>query len=446
MKKEQNVLERVYEPGRLLEAWRQVKRNAGAAGVDQMTVTEFERRKEELFPVIRNKLIAGTYRFKPARRVSIPKEGSPGKFRNLGIPVVMDRIVAQSIHATLDEIYDPGFSQSNFGFRKGRSQHEAIRYVRETVKQGHRWCASVDLKSYFDEIPHNLVFKLIRRRIADERLVTLIARALKAGVVVEGKLEKTTKGVPQGSPLSPILSNIVLNEMDQELDRRELTYARWADDFVILLKSKRSAHRVMQRITRYLEETLGLPVNREKSEVALMREVTFLGFRIYRHRIRVSDQAIARFKRRVHALTHRNNPKSMQRIIEELFARVGELLSNPGVQDTVRQPGRLGARPATLDAAGQVEETQEVPAGDDPRGRTRVASPADMGGDEELAVGQSTRGVEGAQRRLVPKPGIGVPAGVLGGIDQLTRRSTLVVDRRAAYLAGTSRSVGRGWS
>jgi len=318
MKKEQNVLERVYEPGRLLEAWRQVKRNAGAAGVDQMTVAEFERRKEELFPLIRGKLIAGTYRFKPARRVSIPKEGTPGKFRNLGIPVVMDRIVAQSVHATLDEIYDSGFSPGNFGFRKGRSQHEAIRYVRETVKQGHRWCASVDLKSYFDEIPHNLVFKLIRRRIADERLVTLIARALKAGVVVEGKLEKTIKGVPQGSPLSPILSNIVLNEMDQELDRRGLTYARWADDFVILLKSPRSAQRVMQRITRYLEETLGLPVNREKSEVALMREVTFLGFRIYRHKIRVSDQAIARFKRRVHALTHRNNPKSMQKIIEEL--------------------------------------------------------------------------------------------------------------------------------
>jgi RNA-directed DNA polymerase len=231
---------------------------------------------------------------------------------------VMDRIVAQSIHATLDEICDPEFTRSNFGFRKGRSQHQAIRHVREKVKQRYRWCASVDLKSYFDEIPHDLIFKLIRRRIADERLVTLIARALKAGVVVEGQFEKTTKGVPQGSPLSPILSNIVLNEMDQELDRRGLTYARWADDFVILLKSKRSAHRVMERITRYLEETLGLPVNREKSEVALMREVTFLGFRIYRLKIRVSDQSIAKFKRRIHELTHRNNPKSMKIIIEEL--------------------------------------------------------------------------------------------------------------------------------
>lgn len=190
--------------------------------------------------------------------------------------------------------------------------------MREKVVEGNRWCASVDLKSYFDEILHDLVFKLIRRRIADERLVTLIARALKAGVVVEGEFEKTTKGVPQGCPLSPILSNIVLNEMDQELEKRGLTYARWADDFVILLKSERSAHRVMERITRYLEGTLKLPVNREKSKVALMREVIFLGFRIYRHKIRVREQSIAKFKRRIHELSHRNNPKSMKTIIEEL--------------------------------------------------------------------------------------------------------------------------------
>ena len=209
------------------------------------------------------------------------------------------------------------------GSAKGEVNTKPSAMCEKKVKQRYRWCASVDLKSDFNDIPHDLIFKLIRRRIdgvppPDERLVTLIARALKAGVVVDGKFEKTTKGVLQSSPLSPILSNIVLNEMDQELDRRGLTYARWADDFVILLKSRRSAHRVMERITRYLEETMGLPVNREKSEVALMREVTFLGFRIYRLKIRVSDQSIAKFKRRIHELTHRNNPKSMQTIIEEL--------------------------------------------------------------------------------------------------------------------------------
>jgi RNA-directed DNA polymerase len=318
MKKEQDVLERVYEPRRLLEAWRQVKQNAGAAGVDRMTVDEFEERKEQLFPVIHHKLKAGVYRFKPARRKEIPKKDSPGKTRKLGIPVVMDRIVAQSVHTVFQEIFDPEFTASNFGFRKGKSQHQAIRQVQEHVEAGYRWCASVDLKSFFDEIPHDLILRLIRRRIADERLVTLVARALKAGVIVDGKFEKTQKGAPQGSPLSPMLSNIVLNELDHELEKRGLHYARWADDFVILVRSRRSAERVMQSIIGYLEHELGLPVNREKSEVAPISEITFLSFQLFRKKIRISPGSIARFKRRVRELTRRNNPKSMGQIVEEL--------------------------------------------------------------------------------------------------------------------------------
>jgi len=318
VKKEQNVLERVYEPGRLLEAWRQVKGNAGAAGVDQMTVEEFEKRKEQLFPLIYKNLKAGSYRFKPARRKEIPKRGSSGKTRKLGIPVVMDRIVAQSIHTVFQEIFDPNFTESNYGFRSGKSQHQAIGHVQEQVKSGYRWCASVDLKSYFDEIPHDLILRLIRRAIADEQLVTLVARALKAGVMVEGRFEKTLKGAPQGSPLSPMLSNIVLNELDHELERRGLHYARWADDFVILVKSERSARRVMRNTIRYLEEELGLPVNREKSTVALIKEVTFLGFRVVRSKISISPESFARFKERVKEMTHRNNPKSMEQIVAEL--------------------------------------------------------------------------------------------------------------------------------
>jgi len=318
MKKEQDVLERVCEPRRLLEAWRQVKKNAGAAGVDQMTIDQFEQRAEQLFPIMLKKLKSGTYRFKPARRKEIPKRGSPGKMRKLGIPVVMDRIVAQSVHTVFQEIFEPEFTESNFGFRRGKSQHQAIRHVQQHVQSGYRWCASVDLKSFFDEIPHDLILRLIRRRIADERLITLVARALKAGVIVDGQFEKTPKGAPQGSPLSPMLSNIVLNELDQELERRGLHYARWADDFVILVRSKRSAQRVMERIIAYLEGELGLLVNREKSEVALMSEVTFLGFRLLRKKIRVSPESIARFKERVREMTHRNNPKSMDQIVEEL--------------------------------------------------------------------------------------------------------------------------------
>lgn len=315
--KYENVLERVYEPGRLLLAWQLVKQNAGAAGVDEMSVQEFELRKTELLRIIYRKLKAGTYRFKPARRVLIPKEGS-SKMRNLGIPVVMDRIVAGSIHLVFEEIFDPDFTESNFGFRRRRSQHQAINHVQKIVGEGYEWCASIDLKSFFDEIPHNLVLKLIRRKISDERLVTLIARAIKAGVVVDGKFGKTTKGVPQGSPLSPILSNIMLNELDHELERRGLRYCRWADDFVILLKSERAAKRVMEGITRYLEEELGLKVNSEKSEVTLIKNVTFLGFQILRGKIRVSNKARDKFKRKVGELTRRNNPYSMYQVIQEL--------------------------------------------------------------------------------------------------------------------------------
>jgi RNA-directed DNA polymerase len=315
--KHEKVMERVYEPGRLYRAWQQIRKNAGAAGIDKMTVEEFERREEELLGVINRELRSGTYRFKPARRVLIPKEGSNGK-RKLGIPVVMDRVVSLSIGHVFEEIFGVEFTRSNFGFRRGKSQHQAIGYVRSVVDQGYEWCASIDLRSFFDEIPHGLILKLIRRKIADERLVTLIARALKAGVIVEGKYEETSKGCPQGSPLSPMLSNIVLNELDHELDRRGLRYARWADDFVILVKSERAAKRVMGGTIRYLEDELGLPVNREKSQVAKVKDVPFVGFQILRGKIRVSEKVRRRFKDRVRELTRRNNPMSMYHAIENL--------------------------------------------------------------------------------------------------------------------------------
>ena len=315
--KHEKVIERVYNPWRVRKAWRQIKENAGAAGIDKMTVEDFEKREDELLGLIHEKLREGIYRFKFARRVLIPKEGT-SKMRKLGIPVVMDRIVAQSIHLVFEEIFDSEFTGSNFGFRRGRSQHRAIGHVQSMVGEGYEWGASIDLKSFFDEIPHNLILKLIRRRIADERLVTLIARALRAGVVVEGKFEKTRKGCPQGSPLSPMLSNIVLNELDQELERRGHRYARWADDFVILLKSERAAHRVMEGVVKYLEGQLNLPVNKEKSEVARIKDVPFLGFQILRGKVRVSDKARTKFKGKVRELTRRNNPLSVHQIIEDL--------------------------------------------------------------------------------------------------------------------------------
>lgn len=311
------VMKQVYEPRRLRKAWQQVKQNAGAAGIDQMTVEKFEQRKDKLLAFIHEKLKSGTYRFKPARRALIPKEGD-SKMRKLGIPIVMDRVVSQSINLVFQEIFDPDFTKSNYGFRRGHSQRQAIYHVQMIVKEGYEWCASIDLAKFFDEIPHNLVLKLVRRKIADERLVTLIARALKAGIMVDGKFEKTTKGCPQGSPLSPMLSNIVLNELDQELEKRGHRYCRWADDFLILLKSERAANRVMEGIAGHLENNLNLPVNKEKSQVALVKDVPFLGFQILREKIRVSNKARLKFKAKVRELTRRNNPLSMYQAIQEL--------------------------------------------------------------------------------------------------------------------------------
>jgi group II intron reverse transcriptase/maturase len=321
-------------------AWQQVRKNAGAAGIDKMTVEAFERREDDLLKLIHEKLKAGTYRFKPARRALIPKEGSSKK-RKLGIPVVMDRIVSQSMNLVFEGIFGPGFTESNFGFRRGRSQHQAIRHVQAIVMEGYEWCASIDLKSFFDEIPHGLILKLIRRKIADEGLVTLVARALKAGVIVEGRMEKTTKGCPQGSPVSPMLSNIVLNELDQELDRRGHRYCRWADDFLILLKSERAAKRVMDGIVKYLEEELNLPVNKEKSGVSEIKHVPFLGFQVFRGKIRVSNKSRVKFKDKIRELTRRNNPLSMCQIIQDLNKYLQGWVAYFGIQEFKKLFGDL---------------------------------------------------------------------------------------------------------
>ncbi len=330
--RQEQVLERVYEPGRLHGAWQQVKSNAGAAGIDRMTVEEFASREEELLALIHDKLKSGTYRFQPARRVLIPKDGS-SKMRKLGIPVVMDRVVGQSMHVVLSELFDPEFTASNYGFRRGKSQHQAIRHVRDLVVEGRDWAVAIDLKSFFDEIPHELILKLVRRKVADEGFVTMIARLLKAGVIVEGRFEKTTQGCPQGSPLSPVLSNIVLNELDHNLERRALGYGRWADDFVIVVKSERAAQRVMAGTIRFLEAELGLIVNQEKSQVAPVKEITFLGFQLLRGKIRVSNRARTRFKSRVRELTRRNNPLSMYQVMCELNKYLRGWVGYFGIQE-----------------------------------------------------------------------------------------------------------------
>ena len=317
MKKLENVLQAIYQPERLDAAWRQVKRNGGAAGVDRMSVEDFAKREKELLALIGEKLQAGKYRFKPARRVEIPKPGTTKK-RKLGIPTVMDRIASQSANIVLEIIFDYKFSKSSYGFRKGKSQHMAMAYCREVVNSGLKWAVSIDLKSFFDEIPHDLILRLLKRKINDEGFITFVARALKSGVIEEGQFVKTTKGTPQGSPLSPILSNIVLDELDKELEKRNHKFCRWADDFLIFVKSKRSAERVMESVCAWLENELGLPVNREKSGVVNQNQMEFLGFKIYQGKIMISKKSLEKFKDRVRQLTVRNNPLSMSAIMKEL--------------------------------------------------------------------------------------------------------------------------------
>jgi RNA-directed DNA polymerase len=314
--KEERVMERVYEPERLRTAWRQIRSNAGAAGIDGVTVKAFEAQEGRYLKLVNQKLGMGHYRFKPARRVLIEKPGSDKK-RPLGIPVVMDRVVSQSVAMVLEGIFDKEFTASNFGYRRGKSQHQAVRYMKETIDQGYLWSVSLDLKSFFDEIPHGLILKLIRRRIYDEKLVTLIARALKAGVIIDGMFMKTEKGSPQGSPLSPMLSNIVLNEVDHEIERRGHKYVRWADDMIIFVKSQRAAYRVMETMIRYIEQ-MGLPVNREKSRVESSDKATFCGLRVRRGKISMSKKSVKTFKIHVRERTKRENGQPMKAVVEDL--------------------------------------------------------------------------------------------------------------------------------
>jgi RNA-directed DNA polymerase len=365
--KASDVLVKVYDSGRLQMAWQQVRANAGAAGIDRMTVEEFEQREQPLLELIQHKLKSGSYRFQPARRVLIPKPGTT-KQRKLGIPVVMDRIVGTSMHYALEEIFDTTFTESNFGFRRGLSQHQAIRHLQRRVNEGRDWAVSVDLKAFFDEIPHGLILQLIRRQVADEGFVTLLVRVLKAGVVVDGVFEKTTQGCPQGSPLSPILSNIVLNELDHKLEERNLSYCRWADDFVIVVRSQRAAQRVMEATQRYLEEGLGLLVNREKSQVAPIKKIRFLGFSIIRGKIRVSTQAQRRFKDRVRALTRRNNPLSMFQVIQGLSQYLRGWVGYFGIQIPVSKPRWLDSQSIEVDAVKEMEEAWKVPTDHDQGG------------------------------------------------------------------------------
>ncbi|MEW6586276.1 MAG: group II intron reverse transcriptase/maturase [Nitrospirota bacterium] len=239
----------------------------------------------------------------------MPKEG--GGTRPLGIPVVMDRVIQQAICQVLSPVFDPHFSESSFGFRPNRLAHQAVKKVLKDIQKGYAYAVDIDLEKFFDTVDHDVLMSRVSRRISDKGVLHLIGKYLRAGVVVNGRLNQTARGVPQGGPLSPLLSNILLDDLDKELEKRGHRFARYADDLIILVKSKRAGHRVMASISRFLERVLKVRVNRDKSKMVKAEDSTFLGFTFTRKRLSVSEKSLMRFKSELRRLTGRSWGVSM---------------------------------------------------------------------------------------------------------------------------------------
>lgn len=259
-----DLFEQVLKPANLQRAWKQVRANKGAAGVDGMTIDDFPAwAKAGEWEKVKDQLQAGQYHPQPVRRVEIEKPD--GGKRMLGIPTIVDRVIQQAVAQVLTPIFDPNFSQHSYGFRPGRNGQQAVKQVQQIIKQKRRIAVDVDLSKFFDRVNHDLLMSLVGRRVHDKRLNQLIARYLRAGVIDNQLFQETREGVPQGGPLSPLLANITLDPLDKELEKRGHTFARYADDFIILVKSQRAGERVLHNVTKYLSNRLKLVVNTEKS-------------------------------------------------------------------------------------------------------------------------------------------------------------------------------------
>lgn len=310
------LLEQVLDPENLNRAWRRVKVNGGAPGIDGVRIEDFPGWMREHWPAIQEALVMGTYHPSPVRRVMIPKP--TGGTRPLGIPTVIDRVIQQAILQVLGPMWDPEFSESSFGFRPRRNAHGAVKQVHGFIREGYRWAVDIDLSKFFDSVGHRKLMGLLARKLSGESLLGLISRYLRAGVVIDGDIEPTTEGVPQGGPLSPLLANIMLDELDKELERRGHRFARYADDFVVLVKSPKAAERVMGATTRMLECRLKLRINQQKSQVRPVRELEFLGFAFRSGKIRISEQSLRTFKQRLKRLSGRHWFVSMDERLAKL--------------------------------------------------------------------------------------------------------------------------------
>jgi RNA-directed DNA polymerase len=313
------LMEEVCERENLKGALRQVKANKGSAGVDGMTVGGITDYLKQHWPAIREQLLNGTYEPKPVRRVEIPKPD--GGVRKLGIPTVLDRFIQQAVMQVLQRRWDRTFSDYSYGFRPGRSAHQAVAQAQQYIAEGHGWCVDLDLEKFFDRVNHDKLMGQIAKRIEDKRLLELIRAFLNAGVMESGLVSPSVEGTPQGGPLSPLLSNLVLDELDRELERRGHRFVRYADDCNLYVRSERAGRRVMESITHFITQKLKLKVNEAKSAVARSQARKFLGFSFTAgpevKRV-IAPKALDRFKRRIQEITRRAKGVSMETTMDEL--------------------------------------------------------------------------------------------------------------------------------
>lgn len=303
------MLESVLSPSNLNAAYRKVKRNKGSGGVDKMEVESLKDYLVSNKEGLQASILRGKYRPNPVRRVEIPKDNR--QKRQLGIPTVVDRVIRQAIAQVLIPLYEPQFSDSSYGFRPRRNAHQALTKCKDYITAGYGYAVDMDLEKFFDTVNPSKLVEVLSRTVKDGRLVSLIHTYLNAGMQVGGKVEASEMGVPQGGPLSPLLGNIMLNELDKELERRGHRFVRYADDMVILCRSKRSAARIMGSITRFIEGRLFLKVNRDKSQTAPTTKVKFLGYSFYKMkgegRLRIHPKSVAKMKAKLKALTSRSS-------------------------------------------------------------------------------------------------------------------------------------------
>ena len=315
----ERLMEEVCERENCKRALARVKANKGSGGMDGMSVQQLPGFLKQHWPAIREQLLSGTYEPQPVKRVEIPKPD--GGKRKLGIPTVLDRFIQQAVMQVLQDRWDGTFSDHSYGFRPGRSAHQAVEQAQQYIAEGYRWVVDLDLEKFFDQVNHDKLMGRIAKRVSDKRLLKLIRAFLRAGVMEGGLVSPVDEGTPQGGPLSPLLSNIVLDELDRELERRDLRFARYADDSNIYVCSRRAGERVMESLVRFITTKLNLKVNQQKSAVARPWERKFLGFSFTSNREpkrRIAPKAVLRFKERVRELTCRTRGVSIERMAEEL--------------------------------------------------------------------------------------------------------------------------------